>query len=223
MVAIIEAANLLQVEAVERAAVTFLVERLDAGNVLSAMALGAHLLACKIGRELQEKSRDWLNKNFGLIGSEPAFLRLPVGEVVALVESDELEVPEEDVFAAVMSWVKEDEAVRKEELGRLLPLVRFPMMEEAPLLMMAETLVAQHPLAFQLLAEAHQGFANSAEAASCPRRQPRKGQRLGGARVAGSPDFTGRRPRTMTSRPRMAHCSGRVVMLVVGRRCAQSM
>ena len=40
MVAIIHAASLLQVDAVELAAVEFLLERLDAGNVLSAMALG---------------------------------------------------------------------------------------------------------------------------------------------------------------------------------------
>ena len=118
------------------------------GNVLSAMALGEHLSAGEIGRDLQEKSRDWLNKNFGLVGSEPAFMRLAVGEVIYVVESDELEVPEEDVFAAVMSWVKEDKVGRKEELGRLLPLVRFTTMQKAPLLMMAGPLVAQHPLAF---------------------------------------------------------------------------
>jgi hypothetical protein len=148
VVAIIQVLNLMQVEAVERVEVDFLVERLDAGNVLSAMALGEHLSAGEIGRELHEKSRDWLNKNFGLVGSEPAFMRLAVGEVISVVESDELEVPEEDVFAAVMSWVKEDEVGRQEELGRLLPLVRFTTMQEAPLLMMAEPLVAQHPLAF---------------------------------------------------------------------------
>jgi hypothetical protein len=85
--------------------------------------------------------------------------------------------------------VKEDEAGRKEELGRLLPLVRFPMMEDAPPLMMAEPLVAQHPLAFQLVSEAHPAFAKSAQAAICPRRQPRKGQRLGSA-LAGCPAFT---------------------------------
>ena len=54
VVAIIQAANLLQVVAVERAAVDFLVERLDAGNVLSAMALGATMLGsqsmCRLPR-----------------------------------------------------------------------------------------------------------------------------------------------------------------------------
>ena len=64
------------------------------------------------------------------------------------------------------------------------------------------------PLAFQLLAKAHQGFAESAEAA-----------RPSGsvARVwLGPLPSPGRRPRTMTSRPRMAHCSRRLVMPVIG-------
>jgi hypothetical protein len=48
---------------------------------------------------------------------------------VALVELDDLEAKEEEVFAAVMGWVKEDAAGWQAELGRLLvPLVRFPMM-----------------------------------------------------------------------------------------------
>jgi hypothetical protein len=138
----------------------------------------------------QEKSHDRLNKNFGLVASEPAFLRLVVGEVVSLVESDELEMMEKDVFTTVVSWVKEDEVGQKEELGWLLPLVRFPMMEKAPMLVMAEPLLAEHPLALQLVTEAHPAFAESAEAATIPRRQPRKGQRLGGARVAGKLAFT---------------------------------
>jgi hypothetical protein len=55
------------------------------------------------------------------------------------------------------------------------------MMEDAPLLMMAEPLVgAQQPLGMQLLAETHQSFAKSAQAADCPRRRPRTGQQLGG-------------------------------------------
>ena len=149
VVAIIQAANLLQVEAVERAAVDFLVERLDAGNVLSAMALGAHLAVGAFGRELRDKSRAWLNTNFGLVAAEPSFLALPAAEVAELVESDELEAKEEEVFGLIMNWVKEDEAGRKAELDRLLPLIRFPLMNEAALTMEAEPLVAQHPQGFQ--------------------------------------------------------------------------
>jgi hypothetical protein len=116
-----------------------------------------------------------LNKNFGLVGSEPSFLELPADDVVSFVESHDLEVEEEDVFAAVVAWVKKDEAGRKVELDRLLPLVRFPFMKEPALAMEAEPLVAQHPQAFQLVVETHQDFAKSARAAGCPRLVPRKG------------------------------------------------
>jgi hypothetical protein len=165
-------------EAVERVAVEYLVQRLDAGNVLDAMALGAHVEAGALGRELQDKDRAWLYANFGLVAAEPSFLQLPVDEVASFVESDDLASPEEDVFAAVMAWVKEDEAARNAELGRLLSLVRFSMMAKPGLLMMSEPLVAGHSLALQLHLETTKDFAGSAQAAECPRLQPRQGQRL---------------------------------------------
>ena len=56
-----------------------------------------------------------------------------------MIESDDLQMKEGEVFEAVLSWVKEDETGRKAELDRLLPLVRFPLMPMAPLLMMAGT------------------------------------------------------------------------------------
>ena len=121
VVAIIQAANRLQMEAVERAAVEYLVERLDGGNVLDAMALGAHFEVGALGRDLRDKSRAWLNANFGLVSAEPSFLALPVAEVALFVESDDLASPEEEVFGAVMAWVKEDHVSRKGGLDRLLP------------------------------------------------------------------------------------------------------
>jgi hypothetical protein len=74
--------------------------------------------------------------------SEPSFLEPPVSEFVSFVASDDLEASEEVVFEAVLAWVKEDEATRKTELDRLLPLVRFPRMKEPATAMQAEPLVA---------------------------------------------------------------------------------
>jgi kelch-like protein 24/35 len=71
-----------------------------------------------------------LDNNFGLVAAEPSFLELPVSEVASFVASDDLEASEEVVFEAVLAWVKGDEATRKTELDRLLPLVRFPLMQE---------------------------------------------------------------------------------------------
>jgi hypothetical protein len=59
-----------------------------------------------------------------------------------LVKSDELEAKEEKVFEAITNWVNEDEAGRKVELDRLLPLVRFPLMADAPSAMMRGALVS---------------------------------------------------------------------------------
>ena len=58
------------------------------------------------------------------------------------MESDELEAKEEAAFEAITNWVKEDEAGRKAELDRLLPLVRFPLMTGAPAAMMGEALAS---------------------------------------------------------------------------------
>jgi hypothetical protein len=40
---------------------------------LSALALGAHLSAGEIGRELRDERRGWLNKSFGLVAAEARF------------------------------------------------------------------------------------------------------------------------------------------------------
>ena len=145
---------------------------------MDAVALGAYLEAGVLGRELRDKSRAWLYANFGLVGAEPSFLALSVSEVASFVGSDDLASPEEEIFVAVMAWVKEDEAGRKAELERLLPLVRFPMMAKPGPLMMADPLVAQDQLAFQLLYETTKDFAESDQAVECPRLRPRTGQQM---------------------------------------------
>jgi hypothetical protein len=65
MVAIVQAANPLQVEAVERAAVDFIVVQLDAGNILSAMALGTHLAVGRLGGSCGTRAGRGLTKTSG--------------------------------------------------------------------------------------------------------------------------------------------------------------
>ena len=92
------------------------------------------------------------------------------------MDRDEVAAPEEEVFGSVMRWVKADDGSRAGELGRLLTLVRFPMM--APMEVAAvEPFFMQHPLALQLMMECHPGYY---AAADCRRLQPRKGQRRSG-------------------------------------------
>jgi hypothetical protein len=84
------------------------------------------------------------------VAAEPSFLALPMAELAEVVGSDGLQTAEESVFKLVMNWVKQDEEARKGELDRLLPRVRVPLMTEGAIAMMAEPLVARHPLAAQL-------------------------------------------------------------------------
>ena len=62
-------------------------------------------------------------------------------EVAALVAPDNVDSQEEEIFAAVLGWVKKDNERRATELDRLLPLVRFPLMREHATAMMTEPLV----------------------------------------------------------------------------------
>jgi hypothetical protein len=98
---------------------------------------------------------------------EPSFLELSGAEVAGVVESDDVEAKEEEVLAAVMGWVKAEEAGRKAELDRLLPRVRFPLMQEPATAMMAEPLVRQHALFWRVAARDPPGV-----------RQVRRGSQL---------------------------------------------
>ena len=145
VVAIIQAANLLQVTAVEAAAVEFLADRLDPGNCFSAMGLGLHLSESAAGRELHDRSVAYMCESFGPVVSDPSFAAQEAEAVASLIDRDEVEAAEEEVFGAVVRWVKADEGARANDMDRLLPLVRFPLMESI-MPLMAEPLFLGHPL-----------------------------------------------------------------------------
>ena len=91
-------------------------------------------------------------ESFGPVVSDPTFAAQEAEAVASLIDRDEVNAAEEEVFGAVLKWVKEDEGARVGALDRLLPLVRFPMMASVePLL--AEPLFAGHPIGMQLMAE----------------------------------------------------------------------
>ena len=105
VVAIIQAANLLQVTAVEAAAVEFLADRLDPGNCFSAMGLGLHLSESAAGRELHDRSVAFMCESFGPVVSDPSFAAQEAEAVASLIDRDEVNAAEEEVFDAVVRWV----------------------------------------------------------------------------------------------------------------------
>ncbi|TKC42889.1 hypothetical protein EI555_019414 [Monodon monoceros] len=81
----------------------------------------------------------------------------PHPQVLELVSSDSLNVPsEEDVYRAVLSWVKHDVDTRRQHVPRLMKCVRLPLLSRDFLLghVDAESLVRHHPDCKDLLIEA---------------------------------------------------------------------
>ena len=82
---------------------------MDPENCFTAMALGLHLSESAAGRELHDRSVAFMCQSFGPVVSDPAFLAAEAEAVASLVDRDEVAAPEEEVFGAVMRWVKVDE------------------------------------------------------------------------------------------------------------------
>ncbi|KAJ9599793.1 hypothetical protein L9F63_026360, partial [Diploptera punctata] len=67
--------------------------------------------------------------NFQEVMESEEFLLLPVGQLVDIISSDELNVrSEEQVFSAVMSWVKYNVSERRQHLAQVLQHVRLPLL-----------------------------------------------------------------------------------------------
>jgi hypothetical protein len=101
------------VEAVERTAVDFLAERLDAGNERhyagnAYMYASGGYWARAVGQELGLAVQEYRDGGGGVFVPGAASSRSR-----ELVESDELGAKEEEVFEWVMDRVKEDEAGRQ--------------------------------------------------------------------------------------------------------------
>lgn len=57
------------------------------------------------------------------------FLLLPTAEIVKLLSSDEINVPDEEtIFQALMMWVRYDVQNRQQDLAVLLAFIRLPLL-----------------------------------------------------------------------------------------------
>lgn len=57
------------------------------------------------------------------------FLLLPTAEIVKLLSSDDINVPDEEtIFQALMMWVRYDVQHRQQDLGVLLAFIRLPLL-----------------------------------------------------------------------------------------------
>ncbi|XP_072020805.1 kelch-like protein 18 isoform X2 [Amphiura filiformis] len=122
--ALLVGANFLQLQSIKEACCEFLKDRLHPNNCLGIRRFADTMVCTK----LHEAATCFLHKQFVDIIDSDEFLSLGKEEVLEIIGSDELNVPrEEQVFDAVMDWVKHDIQFRKNYMPQLLSRVRLPL------------------------------------------------------------------------------------------------
>lgn len=122
---LLPAACLLQLAEIQDVCCEFLKRQLDPSNCLGIRAF-ADTHAC---RELLRIADKFTQHNFQEVMEHEEFLLLPLTQLIDIISSDELNVrSEEQVFQAVMSWVKYNMTERRVHLAHVLQHVRMPLL-----------------------------------------------------------------------------------------------
>ena len=119
---LLAAASLFQINPILKACAKYMESQLDIQNCV-CIHYFAQIHNCE---DLKNKAREHIEKNFLDVMHGDEFLTLSADKVAEIFSSNELNVEkEESVFEALLIWLKHDEDERQKELGILLPLVRF--------------------------------------------------------------------------------------------------
>lgn len=122
---LLPAACLLQLAEIQEVCCEFLKRQLDPSNCLGIRAF-ADTHAC---RDLLRIADKFTQHNFQEVMESEEFLLLPVNQLVDIISSDELNVrSEEQVYSAVMAWVKYNIQDRRTHLPNVVQHVRLPLM-----------------------------------------------------------------------------------------------
>jgi kelch-like protein 18 len=117
-------ANFFHLKNIKNACCEFIKKRLSIQDALCVRNFAEQLMC----PDLVLAVNRFINKNFNRIISTSEFLDLTSKELADLLSRDELNVEsEEQVYEAFTSWLKHDEANRKEHLPELFKLVRLPL------------------------------------------------------------------------------------------------
>ncbi|KAI5737572.1 hypothetical protein M8J76_014804 [Diaphorina citri] len=122
---LLPAACLLQLVEIQDICCEFLKRQLDPSNCLGIRAF-ADTHSC---RDLLRIADKFTQHNFQEVMESEEFLILPVAQLVDIISSDELNVrSEEQVFNAIMSWLKYNVSERRQHLAQVLQHVRLPLL-----------------------------------------------------------------------------------------------
>lgn len=138
---------------VVEACAVYLAEALQPENCVGILQLAdSHALS-----GLRVQAQEFLVQNFGQVCAGEELVELPGAEMVAALRRDGLGVSqEEQVFEAVMHWVRTDQAKRLPLLPTILTHVRLPLLDPCYFVEKVEgdELIRGCPEVFPLLQEA---------------------------------------------------------------------
>ncbi|CAG9861996.1 unnamed protein product [Phyllotreta striolata] len=150
---LLPASGLLQMQEVREACCRFLLRQLHPTNCLGIRSF-AETHSCK---ELHSKSHVYALQNFQQVVGTEEFLLLPFKEVNDLISNSQLNISsEEDVFSAVLNWVKHNLAERSKHISKLMQHVRLPLVNREFLMTRVdnEKLIRENSDCQELLLEA---------------------------------------------------------------------
>ena len=150
---ILSAASLLQVSQVQDLCCEFLKKQLDATNCLGIKSF-AEANGCS---QLSDVINMFARQHFQEVALGSEFLNNDWKSIASLISSNDLNVKrEEDVYLAVLQWVKQSPSERRQHLPKLLTYVRLPTLS-VPFLMQevdSESLVRESVQCRDLVDEA---------------------------------------------------------------------
>ncbi len=133
---ILSAASLLQIVQVQDICCEFLKKQLDTTNCLGIKNF-AEANGCT---QLTDVVDAFARRHFQEVSGGSEFLNNTWENVASLISSSDLNVEsEEEVYTAVMQWVKQDPAERATHLPQLLKHVRLPMLAIPSLMDLVDT------------------------------------------------------------------------------------
>uniref|UniRef100_A0AAY4D4I3 BTB domain-containing protein n=1 Tax=Denticeps clupeoides TaxID=299321 RepID=A0AAY4D4I3_9TELE len=122
---LLAAACLLQLSQVVEVCCNFLMKQLHPSNCLGIRSF-ADAQGCV---DLLNVAHIYTMENFLEVIQNQEFLLLPTMEIVKLLASDDINVPDEEtIFQALMMWVRHDVQHRQQDLGVLLSYIRLPLL-----------------------------------------------------------------------------------------------
>lgn len=118
-------ASLLQMKQAQEVCCEFLKSHLDVSNCLGIKNF-AEINGCT---QLSEVVVSFARRHFLEVANTNEFLHSSAEGIASLISSNDLNVPREElVYAAVMTWVRQDPGERGQQLPKLLKHVRLPLL-----------------------------------------------------------------------------------------------